>query len=56
MSLRTDQHSNFRFTDLAPGDYMLTDLIAGHRRSDSESRSSRGSVSVVRDDFRDVWP
>jgi hypothetical protein len=27
--LRTDQQGHFRFTDVVPGDYMLTDAIAG---------------------------
>jgi hypothetical protein len=27
--LRTDQHGNFRFTNVLPGDYMLTNAIAG---------------------------
>ncbi|HMH51888.1 MAG TPA: carboxypeptidase-like regulatory domain-containing protein [Candidatus Acidoferrum sp.] len=27
--LRTDQQGNFRFADVVPGDYMLTNAIAG---------------------------
>ena len=27
--LRTDQQGNFRFADVVPGDYMLTDAVAG---------------------------
>lgn len=62
--LRTDQRGNYRFHDVAPGDYMLTNVIAG-RPAWRLRVSLRGGESLtldlspanqasVRDDFPSV--
>ena len=59
--LRTDQHGTFRFTDVVPGDYMLTNAVAGPpawRLRVSLARGDRlvldlspANQATVRDDF-----
>ncbi len=59
--LRTDQPGNFRFSNVVPGDYMLTNAIAGPARWRLKIRLEQGQRQVldlsasnetaVRDDF-----
>ena len=61
--LRTDQQGNFHFANVAPGDYMLTNAVAGPviwRLRVTLGRGQRlvldlspGNGSTVRDDFPD---
>jgi hypothetical protein len=61
--LRTDSQGNFRFTDVVPGDYMLTDAVAGPptwRLRVSLVKGERlvldlspSNQAEIRDDFRD---
>ena len=65
-SLRTDQQGNFRFTNVVPGDYMLTNAIAGSpawRLRVSLAKGERlaldlspSNLAEVRDDFPDARP
>jgi hypothetical protein len=64
--LRTDQRGNFRFTNVVPGDYMLTNAIAGPpawRLRVSLARGERlvldlspANHATVRDDFPEPRP
>ena len=64
--LRTDQQGNFRFTDVVPGDYMLTNVIAGPPTWRLRVTLAKGerltldllpsNQTAVRDDFRDPRP
>ena len=64
--LRTDQQGNFRFTNVAPGDYMLTNAIAGPpawRLRVSLAKGERlvldlspANQATVRDDFPEPRP
>ena len=64
--LRTDQQGNFRFTNVVPGDYMLTNAIAGPPTWRLRVALAKGQRLVldlspsnqaeVRDDFRDAQP
>ena len=64
--LRTDQQGNFRFNNVVPGDYMLTDVIAGPpawRLRVSLGKAERlvldlspSNRAEVRDDFPDARP
>jgi hypothetical protein len=62
--LRTDSQGNFRFTDVMPGEYMLTNVIAGPptwRLRVSLVKGERlvldlspSNQAEIRDDFRDL--
>src|SRR5262249_18392130 len=64
--LRTDPQGNFRFNDLAPGEYMLTDSVAGPSawrlrvllvRGDRRTLDLSPSNHIsVRDDFPSAQP
>ena len=64
--LRTDQQGNFRFADVVPGDYMLTNAIAGPpawRLRVSLAKGARlvldlspANQATVRDDFPEPRP
>jgi hypothetical protein len=64
--LRTDQQGSFRFTDVVPGDYMLTNAVAGPpawRLRVSLARGERlvldlspSNHATIRDDFPDPRP
>jgi hypothetical protein len=64
--LRTDQRGNFRFTNVVPGDYMLTNAVAGPpawRLRVSLARGERlvldlspANHATVRDDFPEPRP
>ena len=64
--LRTDQQGNFRFAEVVPGDYMLTNAIAGSpawRLRVSLAKGERlvlglspANQTTVRDDFPDPRP
>ncbi len=65
-SLRTDQQGNFRFTNVAPGEYMLTNAVAGlpaWRLRVSLAKGERltldlspANQATVRDDFPEPRP
>jgi hypothetical protein len=65
-ALRTDEQGNFRFTNVVPGDYMLTNAIAGPptwRLRVSLTKGERfvldlspANQATVRDDFPELRP
>jgi hypothetical protein len=64
--MRTDAQGNFRFTDVVPGDYMLTNAIAGPPMWRLRVTLAKGerlaldlrpsNQAAIRDDFRDQRP